>query len=149
MDKGRPAARSSRRDDGCYRCRLETRCAIGVFLIGFLCLFVCHAYAAPPPDTELDNQRWFESLLQPGGRHLPCCSIADCHIVTSRVTAIGYEVAIENSWIAIPPDRIVQQVSNPTGRAVACYRHILNPGKSGDINQPGIMIFCFVRPPET
>ena len=107
------------------------------------------ALAAPPSDTELTNQRWFESLLQPGGRHLPCCSIADCHITTSRVTNAGYEVAIDDSWIAVPVDRIVQQVSNPTGRAVVCYRRVLNPGNSGDIDQSGIMIFCFVRPPET
>ena len=110
---------------------------------------MCSAYAAPPPDSNLENQQWFESLLQPGARHLPCCSIADCHVATSRVTPIGYEVAIDNSWVAVPPDRVLQEVSNPTGRAVVCYRHILNPGSSGDIDQPGIMIFCFVRPPET
>jgi len=106
------------------------------------------ALAAPPPNTELTNQQWFESLLQPGGRHLPCCSIADCHVTTSRVTIAGYEVVIEDSWVAVPADRVVQQISNPTGSAVVCYRHILNPGNSGDIDQPGIMIFCFVRPPD-
>jgi hypothetical protein len=106
------------------------------------------ALAAPPANTELTNQQWFENLLQPGGRHLPCCSVADCHVTTSRVTNAGYEVVIEKSWVAVPADRVVQQVSNPTGRAVVCYRHILNPGTSGDIDQAGIMIFCFVRPPD-
>ena len=121
----------------------------GSFFIATVLGFARLALAAPPPDTELTNQQWFESLLQPGGRHLPCCPIADCHVTTSRVTNAGYEVAIDDSWVAVPADKVVQQVSNPTGRAVVCYRHILNPGNSGDIDQPGIMIFCFVRPPDT
>jgi len=123
---------------------------VGDFFAAAMIFGFAHlALAAPPADTELANQQWFESLLQPGERHLPCCSIADCHITTSRVTNAGYEVAIEDSWIAVPVDRIVQHVSNPTGRAVVCYRHVLNPGNSGDIDQAGIMIFCFVRPPDT
>jgi len=129
---------------------LKIRRVAGGFFVTAIILALPHlALAAPPSDTELTNQRWFESLLQPGGRHLPCCSIADCHITTSRVTNAGYEVAIDDSWIAVPAERIVQHVSNPTGRAVVCYRHVLNPANSGDIDQAGIMIFCFVRPPET
>ena len=80
---------------------------------------------------------------------MPCCSIADCHVTTSRVTPVGYEVAIDDSWVVVPPDRVLEQVSNPTGRAVVCYRHVITPANGGDINERGIMIFCFVRPPET
>lgn len=129
--------------------RLTIRLFVGFFAAAIVLGVAHRALAAPPSNTDLSNQQWFESLLQPGGRHLPCCSIADCHVTTSRVTNAGYEVVIDDSWVAIPADRVVEQVSNPTGRAVVCYRHILNPGNSGDIDQSGIMIFCFVRPPET
>ena len=76
----------------------------GIFVAAIILGFAQLALAAPPSDTELTHQRWFESLLQPGERHLPCCSIADCHITTSRVTNAGYEVAIDDSWIAVPVD---------------------------------------------
>jgi hypothetical protein len=102
------------------------------------------AAAAPPPDTALTYQQWFESLEQPGKRHLPCCSVADCHFAIARVTAIGYEVAIENSWVVVPADRIVEHTSNPTGRPVVCYRHIFDIENN---SHPDIIrIFCFVRP---
>jgi hypothetical protein len=109
----------------------------------------CRAFAVPPPDTTLANQQWFENLRQPNGRHLPCCSIADCHVTASRVTANGYEVAIDDAWIAVPPERIVQQISNPTGRAVVCYRSVRDPEMRGEVDRTGVMIFCFVRPPES
>ena len=105
---------------------------------------VCQVTAAPPVDAELQNHAWFESLEQPGGRHLLCCSIADCHLTASRTSQTGYEVAIENAWIAVPADRVLQNVRNPTGRAVVCYRHIANP----QVKQEELRIYCFVRPPE-
>lgn len=142
-----PTARPLHDRGGLSGRELKVHAAIGLFLLAtFLCAFLCGARAAPPADTPIENQGWFESLLQPGERHLPCCSIADCHVTTSRVTNAGYEVAIENSWVAVPTDRIVQHVSNPTGRAVVCYRHIHDiENDHADI----IAIFCFVRPPES
>jgi hypothetical protein len=62
----------------------------------------CRAMAAPPADADLQNHAWFESLEQPGERHLLCCSIVDCHLTASRTSQDGYEVAIENSW-TFPP----------------------------------------------
>jgi hypothetical protein len=116
-----------------------------VIVIASLFSFACHATAAPPPNTALTYQQWFESMEQPGDHHLPCCSLADCHFATARATMAGYEVAIDNSWIVVPADRILQRVSNPTGRAVVCYRHILDiENDHGDM----IRIFCFVRPPD-
>jgi hypothetical protein len=106
---------------------------------------VSGAAAAPPPNTALTYQQWFESLKQPDEHHLPCCSVADCHFATARATGIGYEVAIETAWVAVPSDRILERVGNPTGRAIVCYRHILDiDNDHNDI----IRIFCFVRPPE-
>jgi hypothetical protein len=106
---------------------------------------LCKVIAAPPADAELQNRAWFESLEQPGERHLPCCSVADCHLTASRASQTGYEVEIEDSWIVVPDDRVLEDVSNPTGRAVVCYRRVVNP----DLNQSELRIFCFVRPPET
>jgi hypothetical protein len=115
------------------------------FVAALLLSVVCSAAAAPPPDTALTYQQWFESLKQPDEHHLPCCSVADCHFATARASGIGYEVAIETAWVAVPSDRILERVSNPTGRAVVCYRHILDiDNDHNDI----IRIFCFVRPPE-
>jgi hypothetical protein len=116
----------------------------GVVAVALLFACLCRVSAAPPPDSELQNHAWFERLEQPGGRHLPCCSIADCHLAAARVSQDGYEVAIENSWIVVPADRVLQNVGNPTGRAVVCYRHIVDP----ELKQWELRIFCFVRPPE-
>ena len=57
-------------------------------LVAVILLFasVCQLSAAPPPDAELQNRAWFESLEQPGQRHLRCCSIADCHLAASRAS---------------------------------------------------------------
>ena len=116
-----------------------------VLVASLLCLFGGRATAAPPPNAALVYQQWFEGLEQPGEHHLPCCSIADCHFAVARATMVGYEVAIENSWIVVPSDRILQNVSNPTGRAVVCYRHILDIEND---HRDMIRIFCFVRPPD-
>lgn len=116
----------------------------GVLAVVPLFASLGQASAAPPADADLQNHAWFESLQQPGERHLLCCSIADCHLAASRISQDGYEVAIENSWVAVPADRVLQNVSNPTGRAVVCYRHIVDP----ELKQWELRIFCFVRPPE-
>lgn len=122
-----------------------TTCVLGGLVAVVLFLgSLCQASAAPPADADLQNHAWFESLQQPGERHLLCCSIADCHLAASRISQDGYEVAIENSWIMVPADRVLQNVSNPTGRAVVCYRHIVDP----ELKQWELRIFCFVRPPE-
>jgi hypothetical protein len=107
--------------------------------------FLSQGSAAPPANAELQNRAWFESLEQPGERHLLCCSIADCRVTSSRASPQGYEVAIENAWIAVPADRVLQNVSNPTGRAVVCYRRVLDP----EVKNWELRIFCFVRPTET
>ena len=116
----------------------------GLIAVVLLLASLSRASAAPPADSELRNHAWFESLEQPGERHVLCCSIADCHLTAARVAHDAYEVAIENAWIVVPADRVLQNVSNPTGRAVVCYRHILDP----ELKQWGLRIFCFVRPPE-
>lgn len=122
--------------------------SLAIFVVSGLVLlfaFLSQGAAAPPADAELQNRAWFESLEQPGEHHVLCCSIADCRIASSRESPQGYEVAIENAWIAVPADRVLQNVSNPTGRAVVCYRRVLDPA----VKNWELRIFCFVRPAET
>jgi len=93
------------------------------------------AYAAPPENADSSLAPWFQSLRQPGSG-ISCCSMADCRAIEYRTSATGYEAFIDDKWLAVPPDRVLQNTANPTGRAVACYI-------------PGRGILCFVRPAET
>lgn len=87
--------------------------------------------AAPPPDNNLQYKEWFESLRQPGTQAL-CCSISDCRMTNYRTNADGYEVPINNHWVRVPPDKVLNRIPNPTGHGVVCYT-------------PPENILCFVR----
>jgi hypothetical protein len=91
--------------------------------------------AAPPKDADPAFAAWFQSLRQPGSG-ISCCSIADCRITTYRTNANGYETLIDGTWRPVPPDKVLQHIGNPTGRAVVCY-------------SPALGVLCFVRPAET
>ncbi len=96
---------------------------------------IAAARGAPPENADPSLAPWFQSLRQPG-TGISCCSIADCRTTDYRTTARGYEALVDGRWLAVPPDRVLQETENPTGRAVVCYL----PGKG---------ILCFVRPSET
>jgi hypothetical protein len=91
--------------------------------------------AAPPPDADPMLAPWFQSLRQPG-TGVSCCSIADCRATEYRSRGDGYEAYIDERWISVPPERVLDHIDNPTGRAVVCY-------------EPRRGILCFVRPSET
>lgn len=93
------------------------------------------ARAAPPDNADSALAPWFQGLRQPG-TGISCCSMADCRPIDYRMNDTGYEAFIDNKWLAVPPDRVLQHTENPTGRAIACY-------------MPGRGILCFVRPAET
>ena len=93
------------------------------------------AAAAPPDNADPALAPWFQSLRQPG-TGISCCSIADCRVTEYRTDEVGYEALIDDKWLSVPTDRILQHISNPTGRAIVCYH-------------PGTGILCFVRPSET
>jgi hypothetical protein len=93
------------------------------------------ASASPPDNTDAALAPWFQSLRQPG-TGISCCSMADCRITEYRTNGVGYEAFIDDKWLAVPPDRVLQHTNNPTGRAIVCY-------------MPGRGILCFVRPAET
>ena len=104
------------------------RCA----LLGGVVASVAHAQ--PPANADPALAPWFQSLQAPNGTS--CCSNADCRTTDYRIGPTGYEALIDNRWIAVPRDRVLDHVANPTGRAVVCYL-------------PAMGILCFVRPSET
>jgi hypothetical protein len=91
--------------------------------------------ARPPPDADMSLAPWFQGLRQPG-TGMSCCSISDCRQTEFRTAGNHYEAMIEGQWRAIPPDKILDGIDNPTGRAVVCYT-------------PTMGIMCFIRGPET
>jgi hypothetical protein len=100
----------------------------------FALLVASSVLARPPENADPALAPWFNSLRQPG-TEVSCCSIADCRPTEYRTGRDGYEALIEGSWVAVPPDKVLRRVDNPTGRAVVCYL----PGKG---------ILCFVTPDE-
>jgi hypothetical protein len=98
-------------------------------------LFAAAAHAQPPEGADPNLAPWFGSLRQPG-TGTSCCSIADCRATDYRLMSDHYEVLIEDKWLAVPPDKILQRVDNPVGRAVVCWT-------------PQLGIMCFVRATET
>jgi hypothetical protein len=106
---------------------------VGSFVAGSLIAAI--ASASPPDNADATLAPWFQSLRQPG-TGISCCSMADCRITEYRTSGVGYEAFIDDKWLAVPPDRVLQHTDNPTGRAIVCY-------------MPGRGILCFVRPAET
>lgn len=99
-------------------------------------------HAAPPDNADPALAPWFKSLRQPitGAE---CCSISDCRPAEVRRDGQGYEVQVDQKWnvstvfwLRVPAERILDQRTNPTGKAVLCYT-------------PEAGILCFVPPPES
>src|SRR5580704_16665857 len=97
--------------------------------------FLTAAIAAPPEDADPCLAPWFGGLSASDGT--PCCAIADCRRTASRLTADGYEALIDDTWVAVPWDRVLRGTDNPTGQAVVCCAPRTK------------IILCFVRPPDT
>ena len=55
--------------------------------------------AAPPSDADPAMADWFGGLQQPNSG-LPCCSIADCRVAEVRADSGGYDVKIDDVWMA-------------------------------------------------
>ena len=76
------------------------------------------ALAAPPPNADPQLAPWFQGLSRPDQPGLSCCSEADCRIYTDdkvRLRDGNYEVFTEGDWRPVPPKRVNQRISNPTG----------------------------------
>ncbi len=104
-------------------------------ILAFALGFAQPARASPPDNADPTLAPWFQSLHQPG-TGVSCCSMTDCRPVDYRTNAQGYEAFINNQWLPVPPERVLDHVVNLTGRAIVCY-------------MPSMGILCFVRAPET
>lgn len=108
-----------------------------------LCLTVVVAHAAsarPPTNADPALAPWYESLRRPDATRAPCCSLADCRNVNARTMRSGYQVLIGGAWIDVPP-KAVLNVSNPTGKPVACW--VRSPERGALVTT----IICFVPGP--
>jgi hypothetical protein len=106
--------------------------------LAFALMLTCLAGASearPPDNADPTLAPWFQSLRQPDNG-ASCCSMADCRAVDYRTRADSYEVFINDRWVVVPPEKILQRVDNPVGRAVVCWT-------------PQLGILCFVRASET
>ncbi len=104
--------------------------------IVILCVTFANASLAEPPEhADPALAPWFNSLAAPDGT--ACCAMADCRPATSRLTADGYEVYIDRTWVTVSWDRVLDKTKNPTGQAIVC----MAPRTK--------IILCFVRPPDT
>ncbi len=103
-----------------------------------LFVFSTTSYAQLPEGTPPGPySEWFKDLKSDQG--YGCCSISDCHQnVQYRIRGDEYEILVDDKWLSVPKDKILNRHDNPTGGAVACYS-----------NTPVRIIYCFVRPIES
>jgi hypothetical protein len=107
---------------------------LAVTLIAYLILPAA-SIAAPPENFDSSLASWFHDLKAPNGSG--CCDLADCRRTESRITEDGYEAIIDDTWVAVPWDRVLRRTDNPTGTAIVCRMPHTK------------IILCFVRPPDT
>jgi hypothetical protein len=102
---------------------------------GMILLLAGQAHAAPPPGADPDLAPWFNSLRLPQSA-VPCCSMADCRPVLSRLIDGHYEAFVEDKWVVVPDDKVLTRPDNPTGHAVVCWT-------------PFAGVMCFIKAPES
>ncbi len=118
-------------------CRIlrDALVAVGAATLGFW------PYPAPAHDDG-EFAEWFRALRDPSSG-ISCCSPGrDCRAVEEyRASDVpgGYQVRDEGMWVDVPPSKVLQNVDNPTGRAVACFGYV--DGR--------IYVRCLVRPAES
>jgi hypothetical protein len=97
-------------------------------------LLAAPATAAPPENADPALAPWFQSLKAPD-TGVGCCGEADCRAEPWRLIEDRYEAYLDNRWVPIPEDKILQRTDNPLGHAITCHA--------------GQRIFCFIRPADT
>ena len=74
-------------------------------------------------DVPPQVRAWFKSVKAPNG--IPCCDIADGHGTDEELRADGTtwipNPLNEAVWMQVPPESIVYEAGNPTGRAVVWW----------------------------
>ncbi len=113
---------------------------IPALLLVALAFYTNPLASAPPPGADPNSSlsKWYQSLTQPE-TGVGCCSEADCRAYSDdkvRVRDGAWQVFIDDDWRTVPPERVLRQIPNPTGEAVACWT-------------PWQGVLCFVVPTET
>ena len=90
-------------------------------------------------DVKPEVRSWFKSVKSPNG--VPCCDISDGHATDEEFRPDGTWIpnplnAAE--WVKVPPESIVYEAGNPTGRAVVWFVPYATA-------EHGIWIRCFVH----
>jgi hypothetical protein len=111
------------------------RMCLACLLLILAAALLNRALAKPPPDADPALAPWFHSLHQPD-TGISCCDLADCRPTDYRTVADHYEVYVGDEWRAVPPNKVIKRLDNPTGHAIVCWTPL-----------NGIM--CFVKGPET
>ena len=88
-------------------------------LIAAAAALVTTAYANPPNDADGGYSQWFRWVLHPE-RGL-CCSIGDGRSIRSVKRQDGWYIWLDQSWLKVPRDAIVEGVKAPTGQAVVWF----------------------------
>jgi hypothetical protein len=81
-----------------------------------------------PPEIRA----WFKSVKSHTG--VPCCDIADGHRTDYDMREGQYWVPINDQWMRVPAEAVVDDAGNPTGDAVVWYTEFNN----------SVYIRCFV-----
>jgi len=72
-------------------------------------------YENVPPEIRA----WFKGVIAPNG--VPCCDIADGHRTDYDMREGRYWVPINDRWMVVPAEAVVDDSGNPTGDAVVWY----------------------------
>lgn len=83
-------------------------------------------------------RQWFESMRSPIGK--PCCSYADGHRTEYDMRENKYWVPINQVWMPVPPDAVINDKGNPFAEAVVWYNPVYIDGQPTG----GYDIICFV-----
>jgi hypothetical protein len=95
--------------------------AIAVSLVSAWCLGAALADAPAGSDPNSPLAQWFKSVMHP---HLGvCCTIADGRFVHARKVTGGWQVEIDQQWIDVPPEAVLNDEASPTGEPVVWIFH--------------------------
>ncbi len=86
---------------------------------------VTYGFCQPPPGADPRIRIWPAGSRACGsaGQAHRAARWSDCRLSTDyRAGASGYEAMVAGRWIAVPQDKILRGITNPTGRAVVCAR---------------------------
>ena len=114
----------TRADQAARRATNTLILSIVVMIVAVVVLLINIATARAFDNGQYDNadpkiRSWFKNVRSPHG--IPCCDISDGHPTDWHYVEDGYESFFEGKWHRVPPEAVVRDAANPTGRAVTWY----------------------------